>query len=140
MISQYAIPVFENLLPEPHNEIVMDLLFILNEWMGLAKLCLMTEDRHQILREATADLGFQLQQFKFLVCPFYKTKALPSDETAWGKKENRPYPMLVENEEGVIKFNVNHFKVYALSHYAEAILMHGCHDPKPEDRNLGLSG
>ena len=82
VISQYAIPVFEDLLTEPHNEIVMDLLFILNEWMGLTKLRLMTEDHRQLLQEATANLGFQLQWFKFLVCPFYKTKALPSNETA----------------------------------------------------------
>lgn len=126
--SQYALPVFDGLLPGIHNEIVMDLLFTLNEWMGIAKLRLMTEDTRQLLRDVTADLGFQIRRFRFLVCPFYKTKAIQGDETARGKKENGPYPKSVEHEEGVIKLNINRFKFHALSHYADAILMHGTTD------------
>lgn len=37
-ISQCAIPVFNSLLPEPHNNMVMQLLFTCAHWHGLVKL------------------------------------------------------------------------------------------------------
>ncbi|KAJ6619167.1 hypothetical protein B0H10DRAFT_1794003 [Mycena sp. CBHHK59/15] len=37
-LLQCAIPVFEGLLPEPHNNTVLNLLFTFAEWHVLAKL------------------------------------------------------------------------------------------------------
>ncbi|KIM83848.1 hypothetical protein PILCRDRAFT_68635, partial [Piloderma croceum F 1598] len=37
-LLQCAIPVFDGLLPEPHNSAVLDLLFVIAHWHGLAKL------------------------------------------------------------------------------------------------------
>ncbi|THH07280.1 hypothetical protein EW146_g9368 [Bondarzewia mesenterica] len=42
-LLQCSIPVFEGLLPSPHNEIILDLLFTLATWHAYAKLCLHTE-------------------------------------------------------------------------------------------------
>ena len=38
MYNQCAIPVFEGLLPNEHNELVLDLLFELGTWQMLANL------------------------------------------------------------------------------------------------------
>ena len=41
--SQCSFPVFEGLLPEPHNTIVLQLLFTLATWHALAKLAMHTD-------------------------------------------------------------------------------------------------
>ena len=51
-----AIPVFEELLPEPHNRQLLELLFLLAYWQELAKLQLHTEDTLTMLDRATTDL------------------------------------------------------------------------------------
>lgn len=116
------------MINEEHNNIILDLLFTLSEWMSLVKLRLMTEEHRQILREVTTALGYQLRRFKSKVCKYYKTKDLPPDETARGKKENGPYPESVENEDGVKKFNLKRFKLHSLGHYVESILQFGTTD------------
>ncbi|OBZ68473.1 hypothetical protein A0H81_11674 [Grifola frondosa] len=40
---QCSIPAFEGLLPEPHNKVLMDLLFVFAQWHGLAKLRMHTD-------------------------------------------------------------------------------------------------
>ncbi|KXN90922.1 hypothetical protein AN958_03356 [Leucoagaricus sp. SymC.cos] len=47
-LLQCAIPVFEQLLPAPHTELVLDLLFILGRWHALAKL---GELEHQYVKK-----------------------------------------------------------------------------------------
>ncbi|KIM52323.1 hypothetical protein SCLCIDRAFT_141368, partial [Scleroderma citrinum Foug A] len=45
-----SIPVFEKLLPEPHNTLVMTLLFLLCHWHGLAKLCMHMDEPMYLVR------------------------------------------------------------------------------------------
>jgi hypothetical protein len=37
-LLQCAIPVFDQLVPPPHNKTILDLLFVLGMWHALAKL------------------------------------------------------------------------------------------------------
>ena len=53
MLIQCAIPVFEGLLPEPHNTRVLKLLFDLAHWHGLAKLQMHMEATLELLSQAT---------------------------------------------------------------------------------------
>jgi hypothetical protein len=58
-----AIPVFENLLPEPFNTLVLNLLFELATWHGLAKLRLHTDTTLSFLDTSTTRLGKILRHF-----------------------------------------------------------------------------
>ena len=85
--DQCAIPVFEALLPTPHNRIIMDLLFELATWHALAKLRLRTETTLRALDTSTKRLGNALRTFKKVTCVAYITKELPSEEAARGRRQ-----------------------------------------------------
>jgi len=82
-----AIPVFEGLLPEVHDKIVMDLLFELATWHFLAKLRLHTESTVMALETSTTRLGAAFRKFTSITCEAYVTKALPSEEAARGRRQ-----------------------------------------------------
>lgn len=80
-------PVFEGLLPEPHNKTVMwlmSLLFSLAEWHTLAKLWLHTATLLEWLDEMTHKLGTQLHYFKKYTCDMFSTHELPTETAAHG--------------------------------------------------------
>ncbi|KAI0071014.1 hypothetical protein K474DRAFT_1712834 [Panus rudis PR-1116 ss-1] len=81
-ILQCIIPVFEGLLPEPHNEIIMKLLFTLATWHALAKLRLHTEKTLAFFEDTTRLLGTQVRQFSKVTCASYETRELPREATA----------------------------------------------------------
>lgn len=86
---QCAIPAFEGLLPEPHNQIVMTLLYRLAEWHALAKLRMHTETTLTHLEKATSLLGDQMRRFQRETCPAYKTTELPNENAARVKRAAR---------------------------------------------------
>jgi hypothetical protein len=79
---QCSIPVFEHLLPDPHNEIVLDLLFTLCTWHALAKLRLHTSSTLQALKAITKALGHQLRYWVKKTCSAFDTRELPKEESA----------------------------------------------------------
>ena len=82
MALKCAIPVFEGLLPEVHNKIIMDLLFEMATWHFLAKLRLHTESTIMALETSTTRLGTAFRKFASTTCEAYVTKDLPSEEAA----------------------------------------------------------
>ncbi|KAH7917303.1 hypothetical protein BV22DRAFT_1135525 [Leucogyrophana mollusca] len=56
-LLQCAIPVFDALLPEPHNRHVSKLLFLCAYWHALAKLRLHTDETLDLLDAITTSLG-----------------------------------------------------------------------------------
>jgi hypothetical protein len=77
-----AIPVFQGLLPEPHNTKVLRLLFAFAHWHGLAKLRMHTDDTLQILDLATTGLGNQLRAFQNETCASFETFELKRETAA----------------------------------------------------------
>ena len=73
---QCAIPLFEGLLPSPHNERLMKLLFILAYWHGMAGLHMHTDDTLGLLDDLTTVLGQRLREFQATTCAQYKTREL----------------------------------------------------------------
>lgn len=59
-----AIPVFDGLFPEPLNSIVLDVLFVLATFHGLAKLRLSTTSTRAFMRAITSDLGERVRLFQ----------------------------------------------------------------------------
>jgi hypothetical protein len=140
---QCALPVFEGLLPEPYETIVMDLLFELATWHGLAKMRLHMESTIQSLEHSTMRLGTLLQRFQSMTCEAYITWELPSEEAACGRwkaaeaaKWSTGGEACVEELIGTVKkpkvnqrkFNLTTYKAHSLGDYVEAIRMYGTTD------------
>jgi hypothetical protein len=66
-------PVFEGLLPEPYNTVVLDLLFELVQWLSFALLHQHTEMTLFKFKAAMVSLENQVQTFMAKVCPHFET-------------------------------------------------------------------
>ncbi|KII83441.1 hypothetical protein PLICRDRAFT_79810, partial [Plicaturopsis crispa FD-325 SS-3] len=85
-LLQCAMPVFEGLLPAPHDAIVQDLLFSLATWHAYAKLRLHTDTTLDHFDDATTSLGTILRKFVRETCEAFNTKELPQEEAARGRR------------------------------------------------------
>ncbi|KAG1857827.1 hypothetical protein F4604DRAFT_1931350 [Suillus subluteus] len=63
-LLQCSILVFEGLLPDAHNKILLDLLFVMAHWHGLAKLRMHSDLTLEILDQQTTNLGEHFRHFK----------------------------------------------------------------------------
>jgi hypothetical protein len=79
---QCAIPVFDGLLPEPHNNAILRLLFTCAHWHGLAKLRMHTSDTLNIFDDATRQIGAEFRVFKATTCPAFETRELDRERDA----------------------------------------------------------
>ncbi|KAG6827318.1 hypothetical protein H0H92_012339 [Tricholoma furcatifolium] len=145
-ILQCSIPAFESLLPEPHNTILLDLLFELATWHGLAKLKMHTESTLQDLDHSLARLGKNLREFKTVTCAAYITRELPGEVAARGRRKAalaavKTVPALESqrnlqerSENGaksgprVREFNMSTIKLHGLGDYVATIREHGTTD------------
>lgn len=130
---QCAIPVFQGLLPEPHNTKVLRLLFTFAHWHGLAKLRMHTDATLQILDIATTDLGEQLRAFQQDTCASFETLELKREAEARKRREAKQGPMVnssstMSNQRRRKKFNLQTYKVHAMGDYVSTIKMFGTTD------------
>ncbi|KIJ60703.1 hypothetical protein HYDPIDRAFT_98197, partial [Hydnomerulius pinastri MD-312] len=88
-VLQCAIPVFEDLVPDPHNTRILQLLYLLAEWHGFAKLHMHTDDTLKILDSLTIHLGSALRTFKAETCPEFATKELKREMESRKRREAR---------------------------------------------------
>ena len=96
-LLQCAIPVFERLLPKPHNSHILKLLFHIAEWHGLAKLRMHTEATLAWLEQVTTDLGHLMRNFRDKTCANFNTTELAGEVEARNrhnarKKGRKPEP------------------------------------------------
>lgn len=86
---QCSIPVFDGLFPDAHNCIIIDLLFTLSHWHGLAKLRMHSDLTLDILDQQTTDLGEQFRRFKDKVCPSYHTQELDREVGVRSRRQTK---------------------------------------------------
>jgi hypothetical protein len=124
-IFQCAIPCFENLLPAKHNKVILDLLFILALWHGLAKCRKHIDFTLAIMAFVLTQLGVLLRRFKSQVCTAYETKELAKEFRARARRQakNTANPdapgSSVDHKEK--KFNLNTPKMHMQGHYISDI-------------------
>ena len=119
-----AIPVFDGLLPAPHNSILMDLLFTLATWHAYAKLRLHTDSMLALFETVTSILGEQLHRFIEITCAAYKTTETPSEVTAHARRNAKQAGNSGSGTGAQQKdLNLSTYKLHALSHYPDTI----CH-------------
>ncbi len=83
---QVAIPVFDGLVDEPYNGIILDMLYVLASWHALAKLRMHTDTTLSVFEKTTADLGTIVRGFAAKVCTAFVTRELPREEAARGRR------------------------------------------------------
>ncbi|KAG2028940.1 hypothetical protein BDR03DRAFT_882286, partial [Suillus americanus] len=149
-LLQCSIPVFEGLLPDPHNKIVINLLFTMAHWHGLAKLRMHSGLTLDILDQQTTKLGDQFLQFKEQVCSAYNTQELDREADARARQQvkeaGQRQPKTGANTKGKQKaspelgaplprqpkrkrsFNLNTYKFHALGDYVASIRRFGTTD------------
>ena len=140
MAMQCWIPVIEGLLPEPHNKIMLDLAFDLATWHSYAKLRKHTKHTVDSLHSQSKELGRQLRVFLHQTCSQFKTKPLPGEAAAHGrrrvasarkgtstarKKPERKEKPTAERDSELRPFNLMTYKIHALADYADQIKRFG---------------
>jgi hypothetical protein len=133
MSQQCAIPVFESLLPEPHNKKVMRILFTFAHWHGLAKLRMHTEETLAMLDDETDTIGQQLRSFESATCSAYKTSELPREVRARERRQRKHAGSSAKgpaSSQGrkIKEFNLQTYKVHALGDYVSTIKQYGTTD------------
>ncbi|KAG2113778.1 uncharacterized protein F5147DRAFT_770419 [Suillus discolor] len=154
-LLQCSIPVFDGLLPEPHNTIVLKLLFNMLHWHGLAKLRMHSDLTLDIMDQVTTTLGYQFHDFNMHVCCAYDTRelrqevearnrqcvkqAVKSSATQKGKQTARAGKQRAMSEEDhpakpaksvhhTKLFNFQTYKFHALGDYVATIRQYGTCD------------
>ncbi|KJA15697.1 hypothetical protein HYPSUDRAFT_114344, partial [Hypholoma sublateritium FD-334 SS-4] len=140
-----SIPVFEGLLPEPHNTNVLNVLFVLAHWHALAKLRQHTDLSLAALDGLTTQLGELLRIFQGETCAEYDTRELNREraarmrQTAGKPTSNEKNPGHVADAIGASKstnsagklrktLNLNTYKDHSLGDYVESIRRYGTID------------
>lgn len=138
-IEQCSMPVFEGLFDEPHNGVVLSLLFTFAEWHTLAKLRLHTDQTLDWLEASTTDLGRDLRRFASNTCSYFQTYELPAEEAARGRREARKKASHAGSEAAPqsgtgtktrkkVPFNLIMYKLHALGDYVRTIRCFGTTD------------
>ncbi|KIJ11124.1 hypothetical protein PAXINDRAFT_15944 [Paxillus involutus ATCC 200175] len=140
-LLQCAIPVFEGLLPAPHNDIVLDLLFDLATWQGFAKLRMHTDDTLAFFDTATTTLSKSMRKFARHTCMYYHTTELPQEYAARGRRQaaiaakqpqtSGPGPGVKATPTvtpKIKKLNLSTYKYHALGDYPNTIRRYGTTD------------
>ncbi|KDQ51528.1 hypothetical protein JAAARDRAFT_199000 [Jaapia argillacea MUCL 33604] len=79
-VLQCIIPVFEGLLPDPHNHLAMDLLFLTAYLHGLRKLWMHTDSTLSIMDKVTVEFGKSLRKFVKATEETFHTVELPKEK------------------------------------------------------------
>ncbi|KAG1838714.1 hypothetical protein DFJ58DRAFT_733659 [Suillus subalutaceus] len=128
-LLQCAIPVFEGLLPSLYNEPLLDLLFELAMWHGLAKLRMHTDMTLNFLDLSTTRRGQFLRNFMKATAKEYVMKDLPSEEAARGHRKANKAAKGTGNstDQGPRRSGqqMSSPKLHALGDYVEAIQKFG---------------
>ncbi|KAN0082850.1 hypothetical protein V8E55_008645, partial [Tylopilus felleus] len=135
-LLQCAIPVFECLLPEPFNTIILDLLFELASWHAFGKLRLHTETTLSDFDNCTTRLGKVLRLFRRNVCSKFHTFDLPRESAARSRRRAKKGKQKRKNstdetEDSSPKqrtFNMSTYKLHALGDYVRSIWLFGTTD------------
>ena len=132
--DQCAIPVFDGLLPKPHNETVLTLLFTCAYWHMLAKMCMQTDEMLELLDVITERLGRHLRHFKQDTCAAFNTRELKWEVECRQRHEPKSQAgnsITTPTTQGVRRlktFNLKTYKLHALGDYSNSICKFGTTD------------
>lgn len=111
--------MFEGLLPEPFNGMLLRLLYKAAEWQALAKLRLHTDPTLDLLEAVTKEFGYLMRQFRDKTSTEFNTVELPrgADARKGGSHSSKKKTL-----------NLNTYKFHALGDYVATIRLFGTTD------------
>jgi hypothetical protein len=134
-VCQCMLPVLDGLLSPPHNDTVLDLVFVMGCWHAYAKLRLHTEHTLASFEAVTTDVGVLLRHFSLVTCNAFRTTELPRERAARLRKTaNTPATSGTSGTTApgtgpkVKGFNLNTYKIHALGDYPQTIRERGTTD------------
>lgn len=121
--------MLEGLLPAPHGDAILDLVFVMGCWHAYAKLRLHTEHTLASFDQLTTDLGTLLRHFSDVTCPAFNTVELPR-EAAARQRRTATNPVAKTSGGGAKAktFNLKTYKIHALGDYPSTIRERGTTD------------
>ncbi|KAJ7016995.1 hypothetical protein C8F04DRAFT_1339278 [Mycena alexandri] len=102
-ILQCLIPVLEGLLPEPHNGILLSLIFTLATWHAYGKLRMHSSSSIGAFRNVTAEFSASARHFKRTTCKAYTTYELPKEQERRGRRDAAKDPNRVTASSAKVK-------------------------------------
>jgi hypothetical protein len=121
---QCSIAAFDGLLPEPHNTIVMTLLFRLAQWHALAKLRVHTESSLAHLKTVTTEVGRQLRKFRDTTCSAFGGAEPEANAASHGRRSRHSK----KNTDQGPAMNLFTYKYHAMGDYEATIRTFGTTD------------
>lgn len=142
ILDKCIIPVFDGLLPEPHNTTILRLLFNCAHWHGLAKLRMHIDPTLDILDALTIKIGADFRAFVNKTCPAFETYELNREmesrkrrEAQKNKASGRQTTHQSTNVQNASKkerkravFNTQTYKYHSLGDYGPTIRRLGTTD------------
>ena len=125
---QCSIPVFDGLLPEPHNGAILRLLFLCAQWHGLAKLRMHIEPTLEILDQTTVRIGSEFRAFAAKTCLKFDTKELRRETEARKHRQSKAGKKSKSDGPLPKTFNLQTYKYHSLGDYANTIRCFGTTD------------
>lgn len=123
------------LLPAPHNEVFMDLLFHLVTWHPFGKLRMHMDNTHLFFDVATSHLSHSVHKFQARMCSSYQTMELPQESTSRARrcialiaKDPQAVGGIVSNDVKMKRLNLITYKYHMLGDYPETIQEYGTTD------------
>ena len=131
-------------MDSPHNQVIMELLFLLCQWHVLAKLRLHNERTLKFLEDTTILLSTQFRKFQVETCAKIKTMELPKEAEARARRtaakaSAHPQPASVGDPSIPVPiggpsarrqktFNLSTYKYHSLGDYTANIVRYGTTD------------
>ena len=135
-MCQCCIPCFEGLLPAPHNDSIVKLLFLASYWHSLVKLHLHSETTLKVLDNVTVLFSRALRHFKEVTCPCFNTVETDCEYNVRHRGAERRMSHQQANTELLPStsgkchktFNLLTSKLHALGDYVKTIKVFGTTD------------
>ncbi|KAF7341461.1 GLOBIN domain-containing protein [Mycena venus] len=126
--------ILQGLLPEPHNTIILTLIYVFATWHAYAKLRMHTDSSVTSFRAVTRELGAQARHFLRTTCHRYTTYELPSEYNRRARRHaqknaksgSTTTPSKLSKERKT--WNICTYKWHSLGDYTDAIVHVGTHD------------
>ncbi|KAJ7587294.1 hypothetical protein C8J56DRAFT_1083768 [Mycena floridula] len=136
-VLQCIIPCIEGLLPPVVEVIVLDTLFIMATWHGLAKMRMHTDFSLDVMEVVTRLVGSSLRQFRDEVCSLFETEETPAQSQKRARRQARedarrkaqglpPIKRRLPKKKPIYSLFTS--KLHQLGHYVLSIVLFGTTD------------
>ncbi|KAJ7315108.1 hypothetical protein DFH08DRAFT_926901 [Mycena albidolilacea] len=120
-LLQCMLPVIDGILPDPYNNIILDLWYILTTWHVYAKLRMHKGSTIKSFWTVTSVLGAKVRQFIRDVCTAYTTYELPKETRQRARRTAQTTPSTGASNAATTRkrkdWNISTYKYHSLGDY-----------------------